>query len=85
MRSAAATTDDDAQTAPIPAIDLDEILDADFIASLVRIAGGLELELGQLGLVTSINQSIDAMLDADFLTSWVESLEGASSSSGSSA
>ena len=40
LRSAAATTDDDAQTAPIPAIDLDEILDADFIASLATSLEG---------------------------------------------
>ena len=40
MRSAAATTDDDAQTAPIPAIDLDEILDADFLASLAASLEG---------------------------------------------
>ena len=52
MRSAAAD--------PIPAIDLDEILEADFIAG--GISGGLELELGQLGLVTSINQSINQLV-----------------------
>ena len=40
MRSAAATTDDDAQTAPIPAIDLDEILDANFLASLATSLEG---------------------------------------------
>ena len=40
MRSAAATTDDDAQTAPIPAIDLAAILDADFLASLATSLEG---------------------------------------------
>ena len=40
MRSAAATTDDDAKTDPIPAIDLDEILDADFLASLAASLEG---------------------------------------------
>ena len=49
MCSAAATTDDDAEAAPIPAIDIADIL------------------------------------NADFFTSWLESLEGSSSSSGSSA
>ena len=34
MRSAADTTNDGAQTDTIPAIDLDEILDPDFLASL---------------------------------------------------
>ena len=40
MCSAAATTDDDAEAAPIPAIDLDEILDADFLASLAESLEG---------------------------------------------
>ena len=40
MRPAVATTDDDAQTAPIPAIDLDEIVDADFLASLAASLEG---------------------------------------------
>ena len=40
MCSAAATTDDDAEAAPIPAIDLDEILDADFLASLAASLEG---------------------------------------------
>ena len=55
MRSAAATTDGDAKTDPIPAIDLDEYLDADFLFSLAKSA------------------------------SLAASLEGSSSSSGSSA
>ena len=33
-------TDDDAKAAPIPAIDLDEILDADFLASLAASLEG---------------------------------------------
>ena len=40
MRSEAATTDDDAKTDPIPAIDLDEIVDADFLASLLASLEG---------------------------------------------
>ena len=40
MCSAAATTDDDAEAAPIPAIDLDEILDAGFLASLTASLEG---------------------------------------------
>ena len=40
MCSAAATTDDDAEAAPIPAIDLDEILDAGFLASLMASLEG---------------------------------------------
>ena len=40
LRSAAATTDDDAQTDPIPAIDPDEILEADFLASLAASLEG---------------------------------------------
>ena len=42
MRSAApaATTNGDAQTAPIPAIDLDKYLDADFLASLAASLEG---------------------------------------------
>ena len=40
MRSAAATTDGDAKTDPIPAIDLDEYLDADFLASLAASLEG---------------------------------------------
>ena len=40
MRSAAATTDDDAQTAPITAIDLDAIIDEDFLASLATSLEG---------------------------------------------
>ena len=40
MRSAAATTDGDAQTDPIPAIDLDQYLDADFLASLAASLEG---------------------------------------------
>ena len=40
MCSAAATTDDDAEAAPIPAIDLDKILDADFLASLAASLEG---------------------------------------------
>ena len=46
MRSAAATTDDDAQTAPIPAIDLDEYLDADFLASLAASLEGSSSSAG---------------------------------------
>ena len=42
MCSAAATTDDDAEAAPIPAIDLDEILDADFLASLAASLEGCD-------------------------------------------
>lgn len=38
--SAAATTDDDAEAALIPAIDLDEIFDADFLASLAASLEG---------------------------------------------
>ena len=40
MCSAAATTDNDTEAAPIPAIDLDEILDADFLASLAASLEG---------------------------------------------
>ena len=40
MCSAAATTDDDAEAALIPAIDLDEIFDADFLASLAASLEG---------------------------------------------
>ena len=40
MCSAAATTDDDAEAAPIPAIDLDEILDPNFLASLAASLEG---------------------------------------------
>ena len=40
LRSAAATTEDDAKTNPIPAIDLDEYLDADFLASLAASLEG---------------------------------------------
>ena len=40
MRSAAATTDGDAQADRIPAIDLDEYLDAGFLASLAASLEG---------------------------------------------
>ena len=40
MCSAAATTDDDAEADPIPAIDLDKYLDADFLASLAASLEG---------------------------------------------
>ena len=40
MCSAAATTNDYAEAAPIPVIDLDEILDADFLASLAASLEG---------------------------------------------
>jgi len=40
LRSAAATIDGDAQTDPIPAIDLDKILDADVLASLAASLEG---------------------------------------------
>ena len=40
MRSAAATTDGDAQADLIPAIDLDEILDPNFLASLAASLEG---------------------------------------------
>ena len=46
MRSAAATTDGDAQADRIPAIDLDAILDADFLASLATSLEGSSASSG---------------------------------------
>ena len=47
LRSAAATTDDDAEADPITAIDLDKYLDEDFLASLAASLEGSSSSSGR--------------------------------------